>query len=110
VAEGLIGTLQGKRKTYILDIPIPLEVRLLVRMLDDMHAHPFVVRGDPPVRSHVASTRHALTSPGTLGEGGCERERERERITHIMQSARDRKEGSEARATGKKEARATGRK
>jgi hypothetical protein len=30
VAEGLIDTLQGKRKTYVIDIPIPLEVRLLV--------------------------------------------------------------------------------
>jgi hypothetical protein len=44
VAEGLIDTLQGKRKTYIIDIPIPLEVRLLVRMLDDIHAHIFTYR------------------------------------------------------------------
>ena len=44
VAEGLIDTLQGKRKTYIIDIPIPLEVRLLVRMLDDIHAHVFTCR------------------------------------------------------------------
>ena len=32
VAEGLIAKLQGDRKTYVIDIPTPLEVRQLVSL------------------------------------------------------------------------------
>jgi len=51
VAEGLIGTLQGKRKTYGIDIPIPLEVRLLVSIFQ----LPFLCLSWPSLRERTPS-------------------------------------------------------
>ena len=51
VAEGLIDTLQGKRKTYVIDIPIPVEVRLLVSIFQ----LPFLCLSGPSLRQRTPS-------------------------------------------------------